>query len=65
MATVTWICKAEFYGGVEVNIKQIELTVPAKGIGYCHIRTPQTWRLTDGKRHPIRIIKVRRLPDAS
>ena len=35
----------------------IELLVPATGICYYHAKTKEKPRLTDGQKHPVRIIR--------
>lgn len=42
----------------EHNIKDVELTVPAAGIGHVHIKTREKPRLTDGIRHLVKTRKA-------
>lgn len=39
------------------NVRDTELTVPAGRINL-HGHTKPKWRLSDGRRHPVRIIKL-------
>jgi len=44
-----------------MKVSDTELTVPVPGRCYCHTKTKRPERLTDGKEHPVKVIKVKKV----